>query len=165
MSNVEDYYIYDSEMKESNKKNNENNKNDEKAKTNKINKANNYNNNIINNNNKPSSDFQTSNIYSRFNKIKLDIINKKHIFPIRIMIYLCFIFIISTIVFMIYNQISLEISFNNLSAFLDENLFFNMTKMTIAVLYITSINIKWQLHSCDLTSMYNMSFLYESMLI
>ena len=40
-----------------------------------------------------------------------------------------------------------------------------MTKMTIAVLYITSINIKWQLHSCKLASFYNMSLLYEEMLM
>ena len=118
----------------------------------------------INNKYLNSKDFQTSNIYSKFNKIKLDIINKKNIYPIRIMIYLCFAFSISTIILMIKYQKSLEKSFSSLSTFLDENIFFNMTKMTIAVLYITSINIKWQLHSCNLTSLYNMSSLNEEML-
>ena len=80
------------------------------------------------------------------------------------MIYLCFAFSISTIILMIKYQKSLEKSFSSLSTFLDENIFFNMTKMTIAVLYITSINIKWQLHSCNLTSLYNMSSLNEEML-
>ena len=122
-------------------------------------------NNNKSNNNLSPFDIQSSNSYRRLNKIKSDIIYKKEIFPIRIMKYLCFIFGILTIIFMLYNQKSLENAFNYLSLFLDENIFFNMTKMTVAVLYITSINIKWQLHSCNLTSFYNMSSLYEGMLI
>ena len=74
------------------------------------------------------------NIDSAFNKIKLNIINKKEIYPIIIMIYLFVIFIIATFFLITYNQKKVETSFNKLSAFLDENIFFNMTKMTVAVL-------------------------------
>ena len=116
------------------------------------------------NNNSSNLDFQLSDTYRRFNKVKSNIIDQKEIFPLRIMKYLCFIFVITTILFMIYYQKALESSFFNLSIFLDENIFFNMTKMTVAVLYITSINIKWQLHSCNLTSIYNMSWIYEEIL-
>ena len=104
------------------------------------------------------------NIDSAFNKIKLNIINKKEIYPIIIMIYLFVIFIIATFFLITYNQKKVETSFNKLSAFLDENIFFNMTKMTVAVLYITSLNIKWQLHSCNLSIIYNLTSLYEETL-
>ena len=80
------------------------------------------------------------------------------------MIYLFVIFIIATFFLITYNQKKVETSFNKLSAFLDENIFFNMTKMTVAVLYITSLNIKWQLHSCNLSIIYNLTSLYEETL-
>ena len=122
------------------------------------------------NNNVFTSSFNSqsnNNIDSRFNKLKLNIINKKEIFPIKIMIFLCFVFGISTILLTFYDGKSINNSFLKLSTFLDQNIFFNMTKMGVAVLYITSLNIKWQLHSCNIITIYNnnnISSLYEKML-
>ena len=118
-----------------------------------------------NNNNFISSSLTIPNsLLIEFNKLKLNIINKKETFPIKIIIYLCLLFIISTIIFLILNFKLKKESFQNLSNFLDENVFFNLTKMSVAVLYITSINLKWQFHSCNTTNLYNMSSLYKETL-
>ena len=111
-----------------------------------------------------SSESIPINLDIKFNKLKLDIINKKKIFPIQIMIYLCFVFIISSIIFLIVNFKFKKETFQDVSNFLDENIFFNLTKMSVAVLYITSINIKWQFHSCNTSNFYNMTLLYEEVL-
>ena len=107
----------------------------------------------------------SNNIEVIFNKIKCNIINKKETFPIKIMYYLCLIFAFTTIIFLFIHEKIIENSFQNLSTFLDENIFFNMTKMGVAVLYITSINIKWQLHNCSLNTFYNLTLLNEEKLI
>ena len=107
----------------------------------------------------------TSKIDIKFNRIKLDIINQKETFPGKLMLYLCIIFGIVTIFFLFLNEKLIENSFQKLSTFLDENIFFNMTKMGVAVLYITSINIKWQLHSCSFNTFYNITELNKQMLI
>ena len=100
-----------------------------------------------------------------FDKLKSDIINRKESFPIKIMIILCLIYIVSTISFMIYSEYLTKIHFINLSNFLERNLHFNITKMNIAIIYIVSTNIKWQIHSCNLTNpQYNMTSLYEKLL-
>jgi len=80
------------------------------------------------------------------------------------MIYLCIIFGIITILFLFLHEKIIENSFQKLSTFLDENIFFNMTKMTVAVLYTTSINIKWQTHSCSFNSFFNITEIYMRML-
>ena len=84
-----------------------------------------------------------------FDKIKMQLINKKDSFIIKIMKLLCIISGIATISFMIYNYYFISNSFKNLSDFLEQNKFFNITKMNIAVIYIASLNIKWEIHSCE----------------
>ena len=107
----------------------------------------------------------SSNIDIKFNKVKTRIINKKETFPIKVMFHLCIIFGFTTIFFLIFHQKSVENSFEKLSNFLDKNIFFNMTKMGVAVVYITATNIKWQLHLCNFYPFYNITLLNEEMLV
>ena len=107
----------------------------------------------------------SNNIDLKFNNIKNNIINKKENFPIKIMFYLCIIFGLSTIFFLLFHENLVENSFQKLSNFLDQNIFFNMTKMGVAIIYITSINIKWQLHFCTFNTFYNITLLNEEKLI
>ena len=101
-----------------------------------------------------------------FNKFKIEIINKRELFPIKIMKYLCFFFYLFTIIFMIYNENLTKDALTNLSKFLECNIFFNMTKMNVATIYIASTNIKWQLHACNRTSrLVNMTALYEKLIL
>jgi len=84
---------------------------------------------------------------SGFNKIKKDIINKKEIFPVKIMKIFGFLFGILTITFMIFDLFQQIESYNKLSTFLVDNLFFNKTKIAVAALYSISVNIRWMSHS------------------
>ena len=112
---------------------------------NKINDINDVKKNSLNSNSLSNS---KSNIaMSGFNKIKNDIINKKEIIPLKIMKIICYIFIIITIGCMILDLFKQIYSFNQLSNFLMDNLFFNKTKIAIASLYTISVNIRWLSHS------------------
>ena len=106
----------------------------------------------------------SNNIELLFNQIKTAIINKKETYPMKMMFRLNIIFLIATILFLIIREKYTENSFQHLSTFLDENIFFNMTKMGVAVLYLSSINIKWQLHYCSFNTFYNITSLTERML-
>jgi len=101
-----------------------------------------------------------------FNKLKIEIINKKEPFPIRTMKYLCFFFYVFTITFMVYNDKLTKDDLTNLSKFLECNIFFNMTKMNVATIYISATNIKWQLHACNRSSrLVNMTGLYKKLIL
>ena len=84
-----------------------------------------------------------------FDRLKMQLVNKRDSFPIKSMKILCLISGVSTIGFMIYSNFYISNSFKNLASFLEQNLFFNITKMNIAVVYLASVNIKWELHSCE----------------
>jgi len=101
-----------------------------------------------------------------FNKLKIEIINKREPFQIRIMKYLCFFFYVFTIIFMIYNENLSRNALINLSKFLECNIFFNMTKMNVATIYIASTNIKWQFHACNRSNrLVNMTGLYQKLIL
>ena len=133
---------------------NSNNKNNKKqTEMKKESNENNDKNNILNQLNSISS--YNSQIYISmigFNKIKNDVINKKQILPIKIMKYLCLVFGILTISFMIFDLMQQIESYNKLSSFLKDNLFFNKTKIVVASLYIVSVNIRWMSHSLFVNS-------------
>ena len=98
--------------------------------------------------NKSPFEYQAHGGDSRFNKLKLEIINKKQIFPIKIMHYLCFIFACITIILIIYNQTLIKNYFKNIASFSQENLLFNMTKITIGVMYMQVSDVKLHFHKC-----------------
>ena len=115
--------------------------------------------------NKSPFEYQAHGGDSRFNKLKLEIINKNQIFPIKIMNYLCFIFACITIILIIYNQSLIKDYFENIASFSQENLLFNMTKITIGVMYIQISDVKLQFHKCfSDTEMYNYTALYSKLI-
>ena len=109
----------------------------EKSKSKKNNKINIY-----------SSPLIQSEVGSNINKIKLKIMKKKDPYPLLIMKYSVLAFIIITIFCFIYNNILIKEYFNDISFFFESNLIFNMTKMSVAIIYIMVLNIKWELHHC-----------------
>ena len=86
-------------------------------------------------------------IMSGFNLIKKDIINNREIITLKLMKLMCYVFGILTIFFMIVDLIQQKDSFQRLSDFLKDNLFFNKTKIFIASLYSLCVNIRWMSHS------------------
>lgn len=96
-----------------------------------------------------SLEYYDSNIYnySSFNKLKNDILNKKEAYPLKIMFYLSFLFIIMCILFMIFDLYQNKTAFERIDRFLSDNLFFNNSKIISASLYINGVNIRWMYHS------------------
>ena len=143
----------DPEMKETNQ-------NQEKLKNNQNDKI------ILNNNfEKSPFEYQTHSGDSRFNKLKLEIICKKQILPIKIMHYLCFIFAAITIVLIFYNQSLIKKYFEDIALFSRENLLFNVTKITIGVLYLQVSDVKLQFHKCfSDNEKYNFTKLYTNLI-
>ena len=84
---------------------------------------------------------------SGFNKIKNDIIDNKEIIPLKLMKLICYLFGFIAIIFMVFELLNQIHSFNNLSDFFLDNLFFNKTKIAVASLYTISVNIRWLSHS------------------
>ena len=112
------------------------------------------------------SESQISNIQSGFNKIKLDVINKKEVFPIRMAKILSFIYLIVTIVFIVLSESFVKKYFIHISNFCSSNLLFNMTKVNVGIIYIMVTNIKWELHSCLIPNpIYDFSKLYDQLII
>ena len=97
-------------------------------------------------------------------KLKLDIVNRKDTIQIKMMKYLCLIFWITTLFFFIYNELIWKNNFQKLSTFLFQNILFNITKMNVAVIYITSTNIKWQLHLCQFSGSINMTQIFQKLI-
>ena len=87
-----------------------------------------------------------------FNKLKNEIINQKETYPLKIMIYLGLLFTIMSIIFMIFDFYQNKVALINLDNFLNDNLFFNCTKIISAGLYINGVNIRWLSHSLFLNS-------------
>ena len=94
-----------------------------------------------------SSNNKSSFISKEYNKIKIDIINNKETFPLKMMKYLCFIFAIVTIVLMIIEFLQQKSAFNRLAYMLDQNLYFDETKINVAGLYTIGVNMRWLSHS------------------
>ena len=165
----------ENEKKSNNKNNKSNNKvennnqinQDNDLKKNDLNKTKNQTTHLLQNssniNNLPF-EYQTNNADSRFNKLKVEIINKKQIFPIKIMHYLCIIFAIVSIILILHNKILINDYFEDIGLFAQENLIFNMTKIIIGVLYIQVNDIKLQFHKCFNDEKYNFTSLYKTLI-
>ena len=121
----------------------EQNDNNENKDKNKIKK-----NNKIINNTLHDDESDLYQIDSDFNKIKINIIKKKQGAFIIITKIIGFLFGIITILFIYYNNYLIENYFRNMSIFFETNQIFNMTKISIGVIYIIATNIKWEIHDC-----------------
>ena len=108
-------------------------------------------NNIQNNNliNKIYSD--KNNEHSSFNKFKEDILNNKSMIHIKLMKLLGVLFGIISIAFMIYDTLHKNGDFNELSEFLELNLFLNHTKIKVAGIYLCVLNLKWLRDNCSIS--------------
>ena len=163
-SNVEQNKEKENPNKDINSKNKEINQNQEdKGKNNQNDKIIQKSSNL--NINKSPFEYQARSGDSRFNKLKLEIIHKKQILPIKIMHYLCLIFACVTIILIIYNQSLIKGYFENIALFSKQNLLFNITKITIGVLYIQVSDVKLQLHKCFYDDeKYNYTSLYYKLI-
>ena len=134
-------FVKEQDKKKENKLNNMNN-------TNNTNNTNNQNLNNDDNNNKlqePQKSFVTkSSIDSvSFNKLKSRILEKNESFHIIYLRLLSIIFLLISIVLIYFNTLSIKNKFQDLLEFINENYFFNHTKIIITNMYINSINLRY----------------------
>ena len=102
---------------------------------------------------------------SDFNKIKLCIINKKEGIIIKIMKILCVFFLITNIFFILLDGEGINNNFTDISIYFEFNQVFIMAKISIGVIYIISLNIKWEIHGClSPVDGYNYTELYETIM-
>ena len=143
-------------------KDNENDIENEKNEGKEI-KDNDGENNIDKNNNSNSQEkFANCGI----DKLKMNIVNRRDLIQIKMMKFLCLFFWISTLFFFIYDEQLSKNQFHKLSTFLLQNIHFNLTKMNVAVFYITTTNIKWQTHLCDFSNrLVNKTQLFQKLII
>ena len=130
---------------------NANYRNDKKGENNPIDNTNNKENNKEKENNlygnkitKVNSIREQINIDSAgFNKLKNGIISKKDSIQIIFMKYVSFIFVVITVILVIYDYSSSNKLYSDLVQYLKENLHFTHSKIITSCIYITAINIKW----------------------
>ena len=92
----------------------------------------------------PSSRFTKSSLDSAsFNKLKNGILDKKEISSVRIMKYSSCLFVILTIVLIVIDSNTIESNFEDLRDYLQQNLFFNHSKITVSCIYLSTLNLKW----------------------
>ena len=124
-------------------------------------KEKNEDNNLLENNNKDNNYEKENNLYGNkmprvktlreqinidsagFNKLKNGIINKKDSIQIIFMKYVSFIFVVITVILVVYDYLASNKLYSNLVQYLKENLYFIHSKIIASCLYISSINIKW----------------------
>ena len=78
-----------------------------------------------------------------FNKLKNGIVNKKDSIQITIMKWVSLLYVIVTVVLVIYEYNISNDLYKNLVQYLKENLFFIHSKIISSCLYINSVNLKW----------------------
>ena len=92
----------------------------------------------------PSSRFTKSSLDSAsFNKLKNGILDKKEIQSVRIMKYSSLLFVVLTIILIILDSNTIESNFEDLRDYLQQNLFFNHSKITVSCIYLSTLNLKW----------------------
>ena len=98
---------------------------------------------LINKSSKQNSKHQTHFDSGGFNKLKNGIVNKKDSIQITIMKWVSLLYVIVTVLLVIYEYQTSNKSYKNLIQYLKENLYFIHSKIISAALYINSINLKW----------------------
>ena len=78
-----------------------------------------------------------------FNKLKDGIVNKKDSIQITIMKWVSLLYVIVTIVLVVYEYNFTNDSYKSLVQYLKENLYFINSKIISSNIYINSINLKW----------------------
>ena len=78
-----------------------------------------------------------------FNRLKTFILNKKETSDVRLMKILSFVYGLITIAFLVYDSIQNKNNLNEMGEYLKENLYFNHSKIAVAILYFSGLNLKW----------------------
>jgi hypothetical protein len=78
-----------------------------------------------------------------FNRLKGFILNKRETSNVRLMKFLSIIYGIITIIFLVYDSIQNKNNLNDMGEYLKENLYFNHSKIAVAILYFSGLNLKW----------------------
>ena len=78
-----------------------------------------------------------------FNKLKSRILDKNETFHITYLRFLSIFFLVISIILVYLNNKAIKTTFNDLLYFLEENYFFNYTKIVVSNIYITAINSKF----------------------
>ena len=78
-----------------------------------------------------------------FNRLKTFILNKKETSDVRLMKILSFVYGLITIAFLVYDSIQNKDNLNDMGEYLKENLYFNHSKIAVAILYFSGLNLKW----------------------
>ncbi len=78
-----------------------------------------------------------------FNKLKSKILEKNSPIFIKYMKLITIIYFIITIIFVYFYNSSMKSRFRNTSDFINENYFFNTTKVLIGCIYLTALNFKF----------------------
>ena len=103
---------------------------------------NNDNNNLLDPNSQQSLMTKSSIDSISFNKLKRRILEKNESFHITYLRLLSILFLLSSIILIYYNILSIKNKFKDLLDFVDENYFFNHTKILITNMYINTINLR-----------------------
>ena len=91
-------------------------------------------------------------VLKEYNKIKIDIIKNKETFPLKMMKYLCYIFGVVTIILMCIEFSQQQTVFTKLNYLLGQYVFFEQSKLNIAILYSICVHIRWLSHSLYMNS-------------
>ena len=78
-----------------------------------------------------------------FNRLKGFILNKKETSNVRLMKILSILYGLVTIAFLVYDSIQNKNNLNDMGEYLKENLYFNHSKIAVAILYFSGLNLKW----------------------
>ena len=78
-----------------------------------------------------------------FNRLKGFILNKKETSNVRLMKILSVFYGLITIAFLVYDSIQNKNNLNDMGEYLKENLYFNHSKIAVAILYFSGLNLKW----------------------
>ena len=78
-----------------------------------------------------------------FNRLKGFILSKRETYNIRLMKILVLCYGVVSIAFLVYDSIRNKDNLNDMGEYLKENLYFNHSKIAVAILYFSGLNLKW----------------------
>ena len=78
-----------------------------------------------------------------FNRLKGFILSKKETSNIKLMKVLVICYGVISIAFLVYDSIQNKDNLNDMGEYLKENLYFNHSKIAVAILYFSGLNLKW----------------------
>jgi hypothetical protein len=80
---------------------------------------------------------------SSFNKLKNGILEKKEVTAIKVMKYTGISYGFLILIFIYLSFLGSKSTFESINTYLDENLFFNHSKISISCIYLSTINLHW----------------------